>query len=1171
MEMARKFQLDKVAEHTKNLQDAYTSMKKAKKDAENASAVALDASNSLLKAQRTRQAKEKELDKLNSKAVSTKEKADHLNDTLSVTEDIYQTAQSEYNAYQLPALCEDMRQKEEERSIQTRRVLLDITIFEKSLTDVRVECIADSITKISDIDVVDDTERFSDIFTSDDASEERFPQSFDNGAKSGALHVKRGDVVPGWKKRIFILASETRTLYSFEDPTASKPRDVIPLDECQVHSLDESYFGRPYSFQIARAKSPIAPKQLYNFAAASEDEREDWISVLRLYTFCCFKCVRVFGGPSMTSAMFAVAQAARGSDQSLASHEEGVNLALVGGRSQSLGSISNLRSLHSKISSPVARLPTDYREVRSLSVSVAEAKDLPAPTLSGGRSAGGVNPYCVILLDDIKQARTTSKSGDSPFWSESFQLDDIAPHHTRLQVLVFSQNKSSRDFEIGYVSIGINGLKPGKQYEEWIPIRPFHRSSMTSSPSSLAASWNVGANGSLVGIATINSPGTSTPVVDGRYGSIRISYCLNEQNLLPMSQYEPFMEIVTYPTLSAIKLFGMSAQSREYSSVVLNILLARGMEMQGVKTLLDSEIKSADANTIFRGNTLATKVVDRYMKLFLDYLRKTLHPVLSIVFDSRESLEVDPTRIITSAGTNVHETVALNRQRLLDYLELLWDAIRNSTPYFPKELSELCRHIVKQVEQRFRTADGGIDHFVKYSAVTGFIFLRFICPAILSPKLFSLHDELPDPTVSRTLTLLAKTIQNLANLTEFGAKEPYMTEFNTFIVKHMPDMRHFLRTIANPREVGSLASPPQKTRIDIRREMENLFQLFKASLPEPGVNPQADSVLVGLMPVLNQLDLAHQAYEEQSAALLNVFESQGFKKGSQFGSITSIDSHSPRAAVTPPRLSSALPEYTEGRGSRADGNRHRHKAFINEVSPTDNLEAVAATILGASLSYNESSYSSLTNLATSESSNEMNAQVAMSQSYSSSSPMRRNADGTDSSDRSMSSRTGFYDDISEVESFSGEIFGDSKNNSSTYSERKMRPAGVHQAKSGLHLGSVGSKLRAMMTSGSANTSGNSLPIDTPGRESRSANGEWNGSPGGLGVSPSGKKSHDASSIKSFQSVRSEGSVGNAVHLPQNPDQAWGDPNRDERPREPPSPGLLKPRKKRLSLFGKTKE
>jgi Ras GTPase-activating protein 1 len=53
-----------------------------------------------------------------------------------------------------------------------------------------------------------------------------------------------------------------------------------------------------------------------------------------------------------------------------------------------------------------------------------------------------------------------------------------------------------------------------------------------------------------------------------------------------------------------------------------------------------------------------------------------------------------------------------------------------------------------------------------------------------------------DEKTGRTLTLLAKTLQNLANLVEFGQKEPYMLPMNEMIQRKMPEMKQYLLDIA---------------------------------------------------------------------------------------------------------------------------------------------------------------------------------------------------------------------------------------------------------------------------------------------------------------------------------------------------------------------------------------
>lgn len=53
-------------------------------------------------------------------------------------------------------------------------------------------------------------------------------------------------------------------------------------------------------------------------------------------------------------------------------------------------------------------------------------------------------------------------------------------------------------------------------------------------------------------------------------------------------------------------------------------------------------------------------------------------------------------------------------------------------------------------------------------------------------------SEPPPPAASRSLVMIAKCLQNLANLVEFGAKESYMEVVNPFILKNKERMVVFL-------------------------------------------------------------------------------------------------------------------------------------------------------------------------------------------------------------------------------------------------------------------------------------------------------------------------------------------------------------------------------------------
>lgn len=83
----------------------------------------------------------------------------------------------------------------------------------------------------------------------------------------------------------------------------------------------------------------------------------------------------------------------------------------------------------------------------------------------------------------------------------------------------------------------------------------------------------------------------------------------------------------------------------------------------------------------------------------------------------------------------------------------------------PRSVRYICGCLQKAVVAKWPD-----ERFVRTRVVSGFIFLRLLCPALLNPRQFGLVSEQPSPSATRSLVMVAKCLQNLANLVEFGGK-----------------------------------------------------------------------------------------------------------------------------------------------------------------------------------------------------------------------------------------------------------------------------------------------------------------------------------------------------------------------------------------------------------------
>ncbi|XP_067014375.2 ras GTPase-activating protein 3 isoform X2 [Anabrus simplex] len=442
-----------------------------------------------------------------------------------------------------------------------------------------------------------------------------------------------------------------------------------------------------------------------------------------------------------------------------------------------------------------------------LSVRLIECSDLTIKN-------GSCDPYAAVTVI-YSNSRTESKRTKVKKKTVSPHFDELLTFELPNSRTLSGQNHDrdtyniERDIEFSELNVTLWHDTPGMSDKVFLgEVRIPLRGQFTSSNA-----WYFLQPRSSKNRPSKSSPG-ALPGTQESLGSLRLNIHYTADYVFSSHVYDNLRDLILQSThvepvtSSAAYILGEIVPSKlDAAQPLVRVFMHSGQIVPMIRALARWEIsKVTDANTIFRGNTLVSKMMDEVMKLAgLHYLHSTLRPAMDLVFQERRPCEIDPTRVKDPT------VIEANLANLKEYVETIFQAITTSALQCPALMCQLFHDLKELASLRFPD-----NNEVKYSVISGFIFLRFFAPAILGPKLFDLTTEQIDSQTNRTLTLISKTIQSLGNLvssrsSQQTCKEEYMMAVSQafYTERHIQAVRHFLEIISASSNPGhrSLDSP----------------------------------------------------------------------------------------------------------------------------------------------------------------------------------------------------------------------------------------------------------------------------------------------------------------------------------------------------------------------------
>nr|XP_045583264.1 uncharacterized protein LOC123746068 isoform X2 [Procambarus clarkii] len=221
--------------------------------------------------------------------------------------------------------------------------------------------------------------------------------------------------------------------------------------------------------------------------------------------------------------------------------------------------------------------------------------------------------FCELLLDTSLYARTSSKQKvEMCFWGEQFEFSNL-PSVENISVALYREGEKKRKKEkhvlVGTVNIPVANVTSRCHIEKWYQVQHDNRA----------------------------------PSKDN--AALRIKCKFQSIDILPIELYSDFLQYVkaNYSMVCELLEPVISVKAKEdIATAMIHIMQREGIARNFLADLVMMEIdRIDDSHLLFRGNSLATKAMEAFMKLVgSKYLLDTLRQVINKVVEAGLDCEV---------------------------------------------------------------------------------------------------------------------------------------------------------------------------------------------------------------------------------------------------------------------------------------------------------------------------------------------------------------------------------------------------------------------------------------------------------------------------------------------------------------------------------------------------